>query len=58
MRGCLNALTFLVILAVVVFIVLALIGWIRDGGSSTDAASDQAGRAVGLPVAARVLEVF
>ncbi|MEL7689111.1 hypothetical protein [Citromicrobium bathyomarinum] len=58
MRGCLNLLTFLVILAVAVFIVLALIGWIRDGGNSTDAASDQAGRAAGLPVAARVLEVF
>jgi ABC-type transporter Mla subunit MlaD len=58
MRGCLNLLTFLVILAVAVFIVLAVIGWIRDGGRSTDAASDQAGRASGLPVAARVLEVF
>ncbi|MBY8337479.1 hypothetical protein KYN89_10480 [Alteriqipengyuania sp. NZ-12B] len=50
--------TFLVILAVAVFIVLALIGWIRDGGNSTDAASDQAGRATGLPAAVRVLEVY
>ena len=58
MRGCLNLLTFLVILAVAVFIVLAIIGWIRDGGSSTNGANDQAGSAAGLPVAARVLEVF
>jgi len=58
MRGCLNALTFLVILAAVVFIVLAVIGWVRDGGGSAEGTNDQAGRAVGLPVAARVLEVF
>ncbi len=58
MKGCMNALTFVVILAVVVFIVLAVIGWVRDGDGSADRANDQAGRAVGLPVAARVLEVF
>ena len=58
MKGCMNLLTFLVILAVVVFIVLAIVGWIRDGSSSADDATDQAGSAAGLPVAARVLEVF
>ena len=58
MRGCLNALTFVVILAVAVFIVLAVIGWIRDGRSAAADEADQAARAAELPVAARVLEVF
>ena len=48
MRGCLNALTFLVILAVVGFIILAVIGWLREGGVETDNLGDQASRADGV----------
>ena len=58
MKACLNFLTFLVILAVVGFIALAIIGWIGESDSSTVEDTDQAGRATALPVAVRALEVF
>jgi len=58
MRGCLNALTFVVILAIAGFSVLAIVGWLRDGGSTAADKADQAGRLLKAPVAVEVLEVF
>ena len=58
MKGCMNALTFLVILAVIGFLILAIIGWIGEGDSSTVEDSGQAGRTAPLPAVVRVVEVI
>ncbi|MEL7729026.1 hypothetical protein AAG612_05770 [Citromicrobium bathyomarinum] len=58
MKGCMNALTFLVILAVTLFIVLAIIGWIRDGGSDAADTADQVSKSVRVPAVVEVFEVF
>ncbi|NCP18575.1 MAG: hypothetical protein GW855_05365 [Erythrobacter sp.] len=58
MRGCLNFLTFLVILAVAVFIVLAIIGWMRDGAGNAGDGIDQAVRLKGGAVAVELLELY
>ncbi len=50
-----NALTAMVFLAIAGFVVLAIIGWIRDSGSSTAEATD---RSAGRPAVTRVLEVY
>lgn len=58
MRGCMNALTAMVFLAIAGFVVLAIIGWIRDSGEGTAAEVERTGRILDAPVAVEIVEVF
>lgn len=58
MKGCMNALTFLVILAVVGFIVLALIGWFQQRGDGDGDEVGQAAASFERPVVVKLTDLY